>query len=264
MGFPTRDMTKAFVGKNVAAFAPQARYSRMILVLSHMRSATTALSNVLCSHPAISGYGETHVTHTEANSPGQVLVNVARRRAYEPRAKFLFDKVLHDHLDVKAPQAFADARAIFLVRAPGPAVASIVKLAAATSLQEVREPGQAALYYANRLESLAQRWQTFSPERRFGLTAERLLDDPDSVVDQIGNWLDLSPQLENRYVSHKATQLGGGGDPTASARLSKIEARPSAAPSPVVGVDAYLNKRCQSAYGVLVAAFEQSEPPVSR
>lgn len=256
MTLALRPMIKTGIA-SCAAIAPQARYDRMILVLSHMRAATTALSSVLCSHPSVSGYGETHVTHDGGLAPARVLVNLALRRAYAPGAPLLFDKILHDRLDRDAPEAFFAARCIFMARHPGAAVASICKLAAKTGMTDVARPDDAARYYLARLHTLQAHWQNLPPENRFGLSAESLLADPEGMIDRLGTWLRLTPVLRNEYVSHAATQKGGGGDPTRSASLTRIEARRGAAPLlPPVGVEPDLAAACVAAYDSLLGRFQ--------
>lgn len=244
---------------SAAAHAPQARYGRCLLMLSHMRAATTALSNVLCSHPDITGYGETHVPHGQRNSVGQVVVNLTLRRAFSLRAEMLFDKVLHDHLDAEADDPFYEARTLFMLRRPIPAIRSIEALAHRTDMYRYRNTDAAALYYAERLETLTRHWDRFPAERRFGLTSEALLADPDRHVARLGAWLGFdAPPLTNSYTSHRATQKGGGGDPTRSARHTRIEPKadtPESSES-LPALSRELEKRCVSAHAALAARFD--------
>lgn len=251
-----RNMVKKGLATGVGAVSPQARYERTVLVLSHMRAATTALSNVLCTHPDVSGYGETHVSHQTAQALGQIIVNQALRKAWTPSAPYLFDKVLHDRLDSAAPASFYAARAIFMVRAPAPAIRSIQALASKTGMKEGSSPEAAAHYYINRVETLCRHWDAFPATHRFGMTSESLLSDPDGHVARLGAWLPLSVPLENRYESHKATQVGGGGDPTQSGKFTQIQARPSPMDdSPVEGVPSALSEQCHQAFAQLVGRF---------
>ncbi|PSK82495.1 sulfotransferase family protein [Limimaricola soesokkakensis] len=250
------------IAARTAAHAPQARYDSCLLMLSHMRATTTALSNVLCSHPRITGYGETHVPHGRAESLGQVVVNLALRRALSLRADLLYDKVLHDHLDAAADAPFFGARALFMLRAPAPAIRSIEALARRTDMHQYRSAEAAALYYAERVETLCGHWDRFPATRRFGVTSEALLRDPDATVARLGAWLRLEPPLTNSYVSHRATQKGGGGDPTRSASHTQIE--PSDRPvesGPVAGVSAELASRCEAAHGALAERFMANSGP---
>lgn len=234
----------------------QAKYENMILVMSHMRGATTALSNVLCSHESISGYGETHVAYRKSFSPGQLVVNQYRRDAWKSEASYLFDKLLHNRLDGTVPDSFFKARAIFMVRAPKASVSSIVKLALETGMSDVDTPLKAANYYSDRLERLTTLWNTFEPKRRFGMVSENLLSDPETELQRVSDWLALTPRLKNSYASHPATQAHGGGDPTVSAKLTKIESRPTSPDtSEILGIPSQVSVRCLKTYERLIECF---------
>ncbi|MEM6634653.1 MAG: sulfotransferase [Pseudomonadota bacterium] len=250
-----REFAKSITGSAAATLLPQARYGRMILVLSHMRGATTAITNVLCSHPSVAGYGETHVLHNSRHSPGRVVVNLALRGAIKPGARYLCDKILHSELDQNAPAEFFKARAIFVLRAPGPSIRSLAALARKTNMAGYQDLTACARYYAERVEALSPHWQAFPRSHRHLIMAEELFGDPDGMVAQAGNWLGLQPALENRYVSHAASVKGGGGDPTRSADFTRIEARAKedpAMPAAVAGTD--LADRCARAYAALMEA----------
>lgn len=251
-----RVLAKTVAG-HIAMAAPQARFERGVFVLSHMRAASTALTNVLCSHPMVSGYGETHVSYDTTYALGQVLVNLAIRRAYSPAAPYFSDKLLHNGLDSAVPNRFFDARGLFLARLPEPAIVSITRLASRKGMEDMQTAQAAALYYAKRLERLALLWDRFPAERRLGFKAEDLLLDPDRHVDEIGSWLKLTPKLENRYRPHASTQKGGGGDPTASALFTRIEpSKPVQNDVPVdLDVSDALRRRCHAAHDALTARF---------
>jgi hypothetical protein len=232
----------------------------MLLVLSHMRGATTALSNVLCSHEEVSGYGETHVFHRRASSPGQVVLNQMRRSAWKREAAYLFDKVLHNRLDLNPASEFFSARAIFMVRAPKASIASIVKLALETGMRDVDQPQSAAHYYCARLEQLCRHWERFDARHRMGILSETLLSEPGQTLKGVSQWLGLKPELQNAYVSHPATLAHGGGDPTVSGKLTKIESRSTPLDlSSVAGVPRELSARCLASYQRMVNLMRQSD-----
>lgn len=248
--------------KTVAAFGaalglPQASYQRMVVVFSHMRSASTALCNVLSSHPDFSGYGETHVSYGDALSPGRVAVNLIRRRAFDARAPLMLDKVLHDELDDSWDNRLGRARAIFLVRSPGPAIASITKLSRRFGMRQTIFPDGAADYYVRRLDRLISLWSGFSPERRKGIATENLLADPDQSTLDLGNWLCLRTPLVNTYHSKPASQRRGGGDPDFSGQASRIEARTRLSGPPL---EAFLSQervdQCRTKHTQLLQMFK--------
>lgn len=252
-----REAAKNVAAAGAATILSQARYDRAILVLSHMRSTTTALANVLCSHPAISGYGETHVPHRTPQGMGRVVLNLAIRKAWDPKAEWVLDKILHSPLDADPPSDFFAARAIFVVRSPAPAITSIRKLSVQSGMVETQSAEGAALYYANRVEALSRLWAAFPDANRIGLTSEGLVSDPEATIERINRWLPLSEPLRNQYTAHTATQIGGGGDPTRSARLNRIEqAETPIDLSAVRDVPDTLSRRCIDGHQALVTRFD--------
>ncbi|WP_231568209.1 sulfotransferase family protein [Novosphingobium malaysiense] len=205
--------------------ARQYRYRNCLFVLAHMRCGSTALSNILCSRPDVSGYGETHVRHDGRAALGQLALNQLRRGGRKPQADYLFDKVLHSRYDLEAPPEFFHARAVFMVRRPGDAIRSIVKLFRRVGKNEYRTQEAAAAYYVERLAALETLWRRFPPDRRIGLTHKALLRDPARQLAAISARLKLVPPLVNRYDSPPASRQGGGGDPLTSGRYARIEPR---------------------------------------
>lgn len=246
-----RDGIKAIAGGAVGALNPQCRYESCIFILAHMRCGSTALSNILCSRPDVSGYGEAHVRYDGPGAPGRLVVNQMRRGAWSPRAPYLFDKILHSRHDAATPPAFFRARAVFLARPPGPAIRSIRSLYEKLGRSEYGSDREAAEYYVARIEALLDLWPRFPAERRVGLTHAALLADPEAALARISARLAFDPPLENRYVSPAASTRGGGGDPTASARHTRIEPRPAdpAADAAVaLDIDPALRRAAEAAY----------------
>ena len=62
------------------ALAPQGRFDRCLFLVGHMRCGSTALANVLCAHPSVSGYGETHVRYDRPSAPGALTSREADTR----------------------------------------------------------------------------------------------------------------------------------------------------------------------------------------
>ncbi|ETD01703.1 sulfotransferase family protein [Rhodobacter capsulatus] len=217
---------KQGLGQGLRLLLPQCRFERSIFLLAHMRCGSTALSNILCSRPDISGYGEAHIRYDGPAALGRLVVNQARRGSFRPGAAHLFDKILHDRHDAQAPPGFFAARAIFLARRPGPSIRSIRDLFRGIGREdEYPDDAAAARYYVTRLDALARLWARFPPDRRVGLTFGALIRDPEAELSRISAALRIVPALENRYVSPAASRRGGGGDPTQSGRFTRIEPR---------------------------------------
>ena len=205
---------KQAIGAAVAAVNPQCRFDRAIFVIGHMRCGSTALAHVLCSHAAISGYGEAHVAYRSAAALGVLTVNQLRRRAWKPSAGRLFDKILHSRYDGAPADSFFDSTAIFLIREPEPAIASIRSLF--DGKREYETDADAARYYADRLAGMMTLWQRFAPDRRIGLTYRQLTDAPDHWLQRISRCAGLPTPLVNQYRVRGVRAGEGAGDPSAS------------------------------------------------
>lgn len=225
-----RQQIKAAAGQLVAASLPQARYERCLFLIGHMRCGSTALSNVLTSHRAISGYGEAHVPYRDRSGPGRLVVNQALRRSWSPGAALLFDKILHNRHDDAPPPGFFAAHALFLLRPPGPTIASILRLYATLGRDEYSTASEAAAYYTARVTRMAALWDAFPAARRTGLTHGALTSDPNRALARLSERLTLSPPLENSYASRAQSRAGGAGDPLRSGTLNRIAATPEQGP----------------------------------
>lgn len=226
-GRSLRELAKATMGGVTRGLNAQCRFDRAVFILAHMRCGSTALSNVLCSRPEISGYGEAHIAYRSSRDLGRLVVNQLLRNAWKPRADLLFDKVLHNRHDVDVPEAFFGARAIFLCRRPEDAIPSIRKLFTGLGRDEYTTDDEAASYYETRVNRLADLWKAFPPDRRIGLDFEMLTGNTEESLDRISGFLEFEPPLQNSYKSHAASVAGGGGDPNVSSKLDRIAPGPS-------------------------------------
>lgn len=253
-----RDTGKRSTGWLLSRTVPRYRYRNCVFILAHMRCGSTALSNVLCSRPDVSGYGEAHVSHDSTAAPGALALNQVRRGGWKPQAQCLFDKILHSRHDHAAPSEFFQARAIFLVRRPGHAIHSIVRLFADLGRTEYRTHEEAARYYVERVTALGALWDRFPRQRRIGFTHEALLGNPDQVLAAISRQLGFCPPLENHYVSLAASRRGGGGDPLQSGNHTRIQSGQSITGTPDRLLDAppILIEQAEQAYIEMKTRFE--------
>ncbi len=236
----------------------QCRFEQCIFILAHMRCGSTALSNIFCSRPDVSGYGEAHIDYALPDALGRLVVNQALRRSWSFRATHLFDKVLHNRHDENASSDFFNARAVFLARPPGRTIRSICALYRSLGRREYETQEQAADYYLARLEALQGLWHRFPADRRIGLTYSELLSVPETALDRITQRFSIKPCLENSYESPSASQSGGGGDPTMSARHSKIKAQVAPQPDIDLEISDQMRSQCEAAYGRLIGAFTEN------
>lgn len=253
-----RNGVKHHIGLAAMQLVPQARYIRTIFVLSHMRATSTALTNVLCTHPAINGYGETHVIHGASHGAGRLMVNIARRGAWSPLAGWQCDKILHNHLDQTPPQNFFHAHAIFLIRAPGPAIHSIQDLSCINNDLRLEKAEDAARYYTARLEHLHKLWTQFPKSNRIGVQSEALRQTPDQELARLSKWLNLSPALNNQYKHPKGANLDGAGDPTQSRKLCQIQNISNNDQIKIPSICQNLQKRCETSHNQICKEFQKN------
>lgn len=220
-----RERIKTLGGAVIGATTPQCSYKNCFFVLAHMRCGSTALSNILCSRPDISGYGEAHISYDGQGALGRLLINQARRKGWSPRARFLFDKILHCRHDGAVTPTFFEARAIFVARSPAAAIRSIRTLYTQLGRDEYVTDKAATEYYVERLLALQSLWSRFQSSNRIGITHQELLADPDATLAKISVALRIQPALENRYISPAASLKGGAGDPLSSGKFTQIQAK---------------------------------------
>lgn len=218
-----RETGKRSAGWLLSRASERYSYRNCIFILAHMRCGSTALANVLCSRRDVSGYGEAHIRYDGQGALGRLALNQMRRDGWKPGADYLFDKILHSRLDCAAPPEFFQSRAIFILRHPEEAILSIVDLFTRMSRRAYDTQEKAALYYVERLNTLAELWRRFPEAQRIGITHENLLCDPERELSRISGHLGFEPALENRYVSLTASRMGGGGDPLVSGAHDRIE-----------------------------------------
>lgn len=203
------------------------RFDRTVFVLAHMRCGSTALSNVLCHHPEVCGFGESHLVYRSESTLGRLLLETVLERAWKPRFRFLFDKVLWNHLDGPAPSAFFCAKAVFTCRAPEDTIASLLNLATVDPGVADFDLARSADYYEGRMERLLSLWETFPPENRVGFTYEELVAAPNAVLERVVAHLGLGRPLVNAYATNAVRWRPGVGDPLALGAFGAIVAKPS-------------------------------------
>ena len=231
------------------------RFSRCIFLLGHMRAGTTALSNILCSRDDVSGFGEAHVRYASRSAPGMLALSQIRQRVFEPSAYYLFDKVLHSHLDENANEAFFQAKAIFLTRKPEATIPSILNLFAQVDSPQYQTYQEAADYYTARIARLGELWSRFSPSHRVSMTYSDITGTPGAHLSALTDLLALNPPLANRYDPSDSPVRNGAGDPLVAGSLNKIVRRATSASSPdVLSVsEADALSRAQAAHAAFLA-----------
>lgn len=199
---------------------------RYLFLLGTMRSGSSLLAAILCSHPEILGYGETHVVYDGIDKMQELVARV--RRAHEGREprRYVLDKLLHDGL-IRDPRVFegVDLTCVFLLREPRRTIESLVHQLDSTL-------DDAFTYYRERLLNL-ERYARAFPRSAF-LTYERLIADPEGTLERLARFLDLKVPLSSEYRLQPLHDVKGVGDRSGRLEAGRIlsEAREIRVPLP--------------------------------
>lgn len=215
-------MIKHLAGSATALVLPKCRYDRSIFIMGHMRCGSTALSNILCSHPQISGYGEAHIRYKSRSELGLLVLNQIKRNSYRQNSTYLFDKILHSRYDSEDFADFFESRVIFMIREPIKTIQSIRNLFSSIGSNEYSNDISVSDYYEERICSLMANWEKFPPLHRIGISFEQLKANPEKNLEKISEMIGLAPQLTNNYQQPKNGLAHGAGDPLTSHKYNKI------------------------------------------
>jgi hypothetical protein len=205
-----RNVTYSTTGLALSAYWRPER----IMVLSHMRSGSSLLTQLLASHDEILGYGELHLGYQRTRSLWAMNGKIAWvTRTPRPRSRYVVDKVLHNYLLTE--DAFEGIRRdlaakIFLVREPAGALRSLV---ASFGLSE----NDALHYYNSRLRTLATLAGTVEGGDAVALTYDQVLGETAEAFRLLEEYLGLGRPLQERYQPHAR-----GADPSANLQTGRI------------------------------------------
>jgi hypothetical protein len=206
------------VSHNVGGMTAGRRY---LFLLGTMRSGSTLLASILCSHPGVLGYGETHVVYDEPGKLGELEARVCRAHGIGPEEigkRRVLDKLLHDGL-LRDPRVLdgADLTCLFLLREPRRTIQSLVHQLGSTL-------DDAFTYYRERLATLESYARAF-PRSTF-LTYEELAGDPDRTLAGLTGFLGLTPPLSSEYRLQPLHDVKGVGDRSEAIRAGRVLANP--------------------------------------
>lgn len=200
------------------------RGRRYLFLLGTMRSGSTLLTSILCSHPGALGYGETHVVYRSSGDFGELEARVCRAHGIDPAqigARYVLDKLLHDGLlrDLRMFEE-VDLTCLFLLREPRRTIQSLVHQLDSTL-------DDAFTYYRERLASLERYAQNLprGPRAAF-LTYEDLVGDPERMLAGLTAFLGLSPPLTAEYRLQPLHDVKGVGDRSEAIRAGRVLASP--------------------------------------
>lgn len=175
-----------------------------LFLLGTMRSGSSLLTSILCSHPEILGYGETHVVYDGPGKMQELIDRVRRAHGGREPERYVLDKLLHDGL-IRDPGVLegVDLTCVFLLREPGRTIRSLVHQLGSTL-------DDAFTYHRERLRHLEIYARAF-PRSAF-LTFEGLTGDPEGTLERLAGFLGLGSPLSPEYRLQPLHGVKGVGD----------------------------------------------------
>ncbi len=193
-----------------------------IFVLSHMRSGSSLLTHLLVSHPAICGFGETHIGYTSQRQFKELIYRVLfvlHRFPLAGNERYMLDKVLHDAFFMPQYASLLLARpvrVIFLLRRPQETLASLIN-----TLHYSEQ--EATTYYCQRLATLEQFAQYVAVQKPcIFITYTQLVEQTAAVFSLLQTYLELDQPLSEYYTVFPTTGRPGVGDISPHIRAGRI------------------------------------------
>lgn len=212
------------------------RRPQIILILGHMRSGSTLLLHLLQTHPEVAALGERNSIYADGADLAQLVIATRRAQARPLRGvRYVADQVNHNKF-TPVPNLLGRrrVRALFLLRAPAPALASLLELSR-RFYRDSWTPLRAVDYYCERLAELERLGAPLSPQggQAAFLSYEALTTRPQPLLADLSAFLGLAPPLRAEYVVQSYTgKRGDPGDRIRSGRiLPAVQVEPSIEPS---------------------------------
>jgi hypothetical protein len=219
---------------------------RHLLILGHMRSASTLLVHLLNSNREIAGFGEAHTSLMNKRDLDKLTARV-KWTLHQPilRERYILDKILHDRYEI-APDILASSTtySIFLLREARPTLSSITRQFVAAKSPKTLVDHEA--YYCKRLASLPVLAQRIGDPARALLLLERdLMDRTSETFAALQRFLGTRDPFTEHYKLTPVTGTRIIGDSSEHIKAGTIERnRPAEHPD----FPDEVIRRCDEAY----------------
>ncbi|MDQ8202369.1 sulfotransferase [Pelagicoccus sp. SDUM812003] len=206
---------------------------RLVIILSHTRSGSSLLANLICSHPKVIGFGEAWIDY---RTPVSILRLIGRTRlttgSYKPSINIYLDKCLHKQItDSLRPFRICHPHFLFLTREPHATTKSIVAMCKTFDENKGQETDYANTYLAGRLMDLKRISLLVPPDSATHLSYESLIQNPDTTLARLTEVLQLASPLSSSYHVTKTVGVRRVGDFSDNIRSGQIVSS-NATPSP--------------------------------
>lgn len=193
-----------------------------LFVFSHMRSRSSLLSHILGSNPGICGYSELHQNYNARLNLFALRAALNREQQCSLENKYLLDKILFSRQVSDAIFERAKPKVILLLRKPGDSIRSLMKMGRSTSIEWHKDPEAVSSYYNASmvwLQGYAERLR----EDFFFIESDSLIENTQSVLEQLTKWLSLDNVLNEKYYIFKNTGKAWHGDPSSNIKTGYVK-----------------------------------------
>lgn len=198
--------------------------SKYLFIFSHMRSRSSVLSHILGSNPGICGYRELHKSYINRRDLVNLRIQLSRELRTNIDNKYLFDKILHNNC-LLDPKIFklAQPKVLFLLREPQGTIQSITNyMGYFRGKTKYQNPQEGLNYYCARLAFIEKYARKIDCDSFF-LDSDDIINEPDTVLEKLSNWLQLDVPLDKNYQTFQKTGKAGHGDASPAIQTGTIQ-----------------------------------------
>jgi len=206
-----------------------------VFLLSHMRAYTSLFGHIMGSNPEICGYYEMHIGYHSWKSLVRQKLLYFEQEPAKPGHTCMFDKILHNDHDI-APAILDSSRVrvIFSLRPPQATIPSILSLYRSINQgHEFNSPQFSTRYYIERLAELERLAGTMRNDY-FYFDAAALIDNTQSCLAALSDWLGLDTELSPEYEVQRKTSAERFGDSSERISSGRITARQPTENTPAI------------------------------
>jgi len=190
---------------------------KFLLINATGRSGTSMMTYVLCSNPAISGFGESHTVYNRMTDFENHLAEVYwQQRSQRVQEKYVLDKVVYNRnlpdMDVLSG---LDVKWVFILRHPLDTIASMKKYVQCSK-------GIAVEHYLERLERLQKDAQSTNPADSIFITYESVTTATKQTFEALSEFLELEQPLHEEYELPKAAEDWRFSDQSSNLHSKKV------------------------------------------
>jgi hypothetical protein len=221
--------TRSVLLKYYEVLAKYRKPYQYIHVLTHPRSGSTLLSNLLISHPDITGIGESKLVYSSSEDLKKLPILVAlqlRKFPFLGQERYALDKLVHNQL-IKAENLgniyHQNDCIIFLLREP---LATLNSMSRLDWIVKKENPKAYVIkWYIERIKMI-QKYCRQLKKNQFKhmvvLTYDQIIADTQKVFELLEAFLKLDHPLSEEYKNFRTTGRWGTGDASSFIKSGKI------------------------------------------